>query len=179
MQPDFSKLFLRTTVAPLHFRVRSGPCYVHDVEFLSSYLHDARLSPAAIKKRGKRVPITFERDCWELGYTKHARSVELHIARSRLSITPVATIRSEVSDPRVLKREIWIERIYVGPAHWERSDVGELVITAPHSGWRLCICIEDHYGDIRLDDLERPYLYSARKSCPSAALAPESRSKGT
>ncbi len=164
MQTDFSKLFRRSVVSPLHFRVRSGAFLVHDVQFLSSYLHDARFSPSAVTKRGKNLSLIFDRDCWEFGYTKQARSLELHIAKSKLSITPVSAIRWQVSDPKVFEREIWVGSIYVGTPHWEVSGISELVISAPNAGWKLSIAIADDFGNIRLDDLETPYLYSARNA---------------
>ncbi len=162
MQPDFSKLFRRDAIAPLHFRVRSGACYVHDVEFLSSYLHDARLAPNSISKRGKKISLILERDCWEFGFTEHAKSSELHLAKSRLSITPVSAVRFEMDDPQISEQEIWIESIFVGASHWEKCGTTELVISAPRLNWKWCISIADDFADIRLDDLETPYLYSAR-----------------
>jgi hypothetical protein len=164
MQPDFSALFRRDTVAPLHFRVRDGASFVHDVQFLSSYLHDARFTPEAVSKRGKKVSLIVERDCWEFGFTEHARSSELHTAKSRLTITPVSTLRWEAGDADSLGQELWIESIYLGTAHWETPDASELVLSAPHGGWKLRISIADDYGDIRLDDLETPHLHSTRKA---------------
>ena len=57
MQPDFTALFRKHTVAPLHFRVRDGASAVHDIQFLSSYLHDARFTANALTRRGKKVTI--------------------------------------------------------------------------------------------------------------------------
>jgi hypothetical protein len=74
MQPDFSALFRTDKIAPLHFRVRPGACAAHDVQFLSSYLHDARFTPRSVTRRGKKVFITLQRDCWEFGYN-HASEV--------------------------------------------------------------------------------------------------------
>ena len=164
MQPDFTALFRKDTVAPLHFRVRDGAAAVHDVQFLSSYLHDARFTTGGVTQRGKKIAIALERDCWELGYTEHAHSTELHTARSRLTIAPVSSLRWHTSDVLARDRELWIESIYLGAAHWETPDASELVLSAPHGGWKLIISITDHLGDIRLDDLETPYLHSTRKA---------------
>ena len=161
MQPDFSALFPRDTVAPLHFRVRDGASAVHDVEFLSSYLHDARFTPAALKRRGTRLALSLERDCWELGYTRHARSSELHIARCRLTVSPVSALRWESVEVVPADHELWIESIYLGPTHWETADASELVLTAPHAGWKLVISIADHVGEIRLDAID------AQRACGS------------
>jgi hypothetical protein len=164
MQPDFSTLFRKTTVEQLRYRVRAGACAVHDVQFLSSYLHDAHFTPAAVLRRGKKITIKLERDCWEFGYTRRAASSELHIAKSRLSVAPISGIRWESSEAFATARELCIESIYLGPSHWERADASELVISAPHGGWKLVISIADDFGEIRLDDLELPFLHSARKA---------------
>jgi hypothetical protein len=164
MQPDFSALFRREKVAPLHFRVRPGACAVHDIHFLSSYLHDARIRPDAIKRRGGKLTIDLERDCWELGSTEHPRSCELHVAKSRLSVTPVSSVRWETTDILASDRELWIESIYLGAAHWEAAKASELVLSAPNGGWKLIISVARQFGNIRLDDKEVPHLYSSRKT---------------
>jgi hypothetical protein len=162
MQPDFSKLFHTDKVAPLHFRVRSGACYVHDVQFLSSYLHDARFSLDDVMKHAKKLSIALNRDCWEFGYTKHVGSMELHIAKSRLTITPISQVRWEAADTKVFEQELWIEKIYLGVSYWEAPDTSELIISASNAGCKLRVLIANQFGNIRLDDLEMPYLYSAR-----------------
>ncbi len=164
MLPDYSTLLHRDKVRPLHFRVRGGANFVHDVHFLSSYLHDARFTTGAVTKRGKRLSLVVERDCWEFGFTEHARAPELHIAKSRLTVTPVSSLRWESADLARLERELWIESIYLGAAHWETSEASELVVSAPHAGWKLVLSIADDCGDIRLDDLETPHLHSTRKA---------------
>src|ERR1700677_774592 len=92
MQPDFSALFRVSTIRPLRFEVRNGPNYVHDVQFLSSHLHDARFTIEDVTLEDGKLSIVFDRDCWELGYTKHPDSLELHTASSRLTIEPVSGI---------------------------------------------------------------------------------------
>src|SRR5258708_26773155 len=70
MQPDFSRLFPSDKVLLCQFRVRSWPCYIHDVQFLSGYLHDAGISLDAVTKRGKKVVI----------FTPHLRPSEAEFA---------------------------------------------------------------------------------------------------
>lgn len=70
----------------------------------------------------------------------------------------------QVSDIARLDRELWIESIYLGAAHWETAEESELVLSAPHAGWKLAIAIAAHTGDIRLDDQETPHLHSTRKA---------------
>jgi hypothetical protein len=164
MQPDFSALFKTDKIARLHFRVRPGACAVHDIQFLSSYLHDARFTAGSVTRRGKKVTIALQRDCWELGYTKGFRSSELHVARCRLTVTPVSALLWDTSHHADPKRELMIESIYLGAAHWESEDASQLVLSAPHGGWKLTLAIADDIGDIRLDDLQRPYLYSEKNA---------------
>jgi hypothetical protein len=160
MLPDFSVLFHCPTVKPLRFRVRGGANFVHDIQFLSSYLHDARFTPAAVTRRGKKLLIPVHRDCWEFGLTRRSESSELHTASSRFTISPVSSMRWEANDLSCLGREQWIESIYLGSAHWETPEVSEIVISAPHAQWKLCVSIADDFGDIRLNDLETPKLHS-------------------
>ena len=179
MQPERPDGLQCKAAAPLHFRVRRESCrkglgYVGDIQSLSGYLHDARFSADAVTKQGKKLSIVMERDCWELGFTRKAHSSELHIARSCRSITPVSHVRWEISDPRVFAKELWLESIYVGPCHWEKSGASELVLSAPHQSWRFCVFIADDFGRIRLDDLETPYLYSTNKA---SNLKPSHRAK--
>ncbi len=163
MLPDSSVFFRRDTVGRLRFRVRPGANYAHDIHFLSGYLHDARFTPGSVTRRGKKLLIAVDRDCWELGLTRRPESSELHIAKSRLTLSPVSSVRWEADDLACLGRELWIESIYLGAAHWESPVMlSEVVISAPHGGWKLCITIADDFGDIRLNDLETPYLYSAK-----------------
>lgn len=164
MQPDFSALFRKAEVAPLSFSVRPGANAVHDVHFLSSYLHDARSSTPTLTRQGETLTILLNRDCWEFGYTATALGSELHIANSRLTISPVLEIRWKSKTEIPADRELWIESIYLGPAHWEADEASELVITAPHGGWRIAISLAEDFGEIRLEDQEVPYLYSRRKA---------------
>jgi hypothetical protein len=163
MLPDYSALFHRDTVRPLRFRVRGGANHVHDIQFLSSYLHDPRFAPGAVVRRGKKLLMEVDRDCWEFGFTEQPGSLELHTARARLTLGPVSSVRWEADVPLCVERELWIERVYLGVAHWETPEVSEIVISAPHAGWRLCISLADDFGEIRLNDLEAPRLHSTRK----------------
>ncbi|WZP00640.1 hypothetical protein EP7_002289 [Isosphaeraceae bacterium EP7] len=160
MLPDYSALFHREKVRPLHFRVRGGSNFVHDIQFLSSYLHDGRFSVESAIIRGKTMRITIERDCWELGKVERPEASELYVAKARLTIGPISTVHWETNDPACLGRKLWIESIYAGAAHWETPGITELVISAPRGGWKIRVSIADDLGEIRLDDLETPHLYS-------------------
>src|SRR5271163_3614106 len=96
MLPDFSSFFRSETVEPLRFEVRGGSNFVHDIQFLSSYLHDARFTTEDVRvdENGK-LTIAFNRDCWELGFTKHEGYTELHTANSELTVEPVSDLQWE------------------------------------------------------------------------------------
>ncbi|MHC5541490.1 hypothetical protein ACYOEI_24990 [Singulisphaera rosea] len=166
MLPDFSAQFQRGGVSRLHFRARGGSNFVHDVHFLSGYLHDGRFSAAAVTRRGKKLSIAVERDCWELGLIHRPESSQLYIAKSRLTVGPVSSVRWDIDDPSCFDDELWIESIYLGAPYWETPEAGELVISAPHGGWKLSISLAEDFGDIRLDDLEMPYLFSGKAPDP-------------
>ncbi|WP_165244733.1 hypothetical protein [Paludisphaera soli] len=161
--PDFTEHFRREEVKPLRFRSRPDGNYKHEVHYLSGYLHDARFTAASVVRRGQTLRVDFDRDCWELGLVRRPASSELYIAKSRFTIAPVADLRWDIDDPATLTRELWVENIYLGPDHWEVPGASELVLSAPHGGWRMRIEIDDDVADIRLRDLEKPYLYSSRQ----------------
>jgi len=73
-------------------------------------------------------------------------------------------VRWETDDPSCLERELWIESIYVGAAHWEVPETSEIVISAPGGGWKLRISIADDFGDIRLNDLQTPHPHLPEKA---------------
>lgn len=167
--PDFTALFFRPAVKRLHFRARNGACFSHDIQYLSGYLHDARLSTGAVTLKGKRLAIDFHRDCWEI--PNKTGSGELYNARSRLVCSPVAAVEWEIGDLPGMPVELWVESIYPGEACWETPDAGELLISAPHQQWRIRIVFESDDRVIRLDDQELPYLWSVRHALPEGGTA--------
>lgn len=160
--PDFTAFFRRGVVLPLRFEVRPLANHVHDIHFLSSYLHDARFDPATVSLRGKKLVFPVHRDCWELYDIERGAGSELRTAKSRLTIRPVTSIRWEADAASTLVDELKIESVYLGPAHWEADEASELVVSSPHLRWKLTITIDGDFGDIRLSDLETPKLWAER-----------------
>lgn len=159
--PDYSAAFHTGDIRPLRFRTRSDSNFVHDVQFLSGYLHDARVAPKEVKLRGNRLTLTVHRDCWEIGYKKHRDSIELYTARAQLVIKPVHSIRWEMAGLLHLEKPFWVNSIYLGANHWELTGMSELIITsASAAGVRLRVGIAGDFGDIQLDDLEVPRLHN-------------------
>src|SRR5579862_5694887 len=163
MQPDFSAFFRSDVVEPLRFEVRGGPNFVHDVQFLSGYLDGARFTTEDVRVDGDgKLTIAFDRDCWELGYTEYYGTMELHTANSELTVEPVSDVQWERANETHTPKELAVENIYMGESHWDKDNASELIISAPHSGWKMRIIIADDFASIRLDDLETPHLHSAQ-----------------
>lgn len=160
--PDFSAFFRRGVVRPLRFEARPLANHVHDIHFLSSYLHDARLAPSHVSLRRAKLVVPVHRDCWELPRIDRGGYSELYSARSRLTVEPVASIQWDVGDPSTFAGELWIESIYLGSAFWEEDGASELVISSPHQRWKLTIGIAADFGGVRLRDLEPPKLWAER-----------------
>ena len=82
-QIEFNKLFFQTKYQPLEYSLRTDANGRHDVIFLDSYLHDARifLNRITFKKGNLIVPL--ERTCWELFSGRGLNDV-LHGCRSEL-----------------------------------------------------------------------------------------------
>jgi hypothetical protein len=156
---------IRAAVSPLHFRVRGASNFVHDIHFLSSYLHDGRFLAKSVIQRGKTLRIDIDRVCWELPMVKLPKSHDLYIVKARLTISPIASVDWEINDLKCLEDELSIENIYFGAAHWETTpESTEIVISALYGGWKIRVLIDDEFGKIRLDDLETPYLYSQKQT---------------
>ncbi len=60
--PDFTKIFIQTSSAPLDFNVRPRGNFSHDIIYLSSYLHDATFKLSDLKIQDDVLTINLERD---------------------------------------------------------------------------------------------------------------------
>ena len=129
-QPDFNALFFglsRGRPTKLEYRTRPGPDYLHDVLFVSSLCHDARVLDVALNPSANgSVALTLQlsRDCWERGmcYVKGEGTVlHLQTAKSTLHI-------SGVRDSDVLRKDIAnlcgesIRYLWVGSGFRTRND---------------------------------------------------------
>lgn len=87
-QVDFSDVFrtyFATQTRGVNYNVRAYANFRHDLQFLSSLIHDAVILPEQCRRRGRRLQLALNRDRWEL------LSVvgELQVIPSRLVIEPV------------------------------------------------------------------------------------------
>ena len=90
-QPDFTRLFRETFGSrpkPLTYALREAPDLLHDLAFLTSLIHDARVLSQAIAAEDDRLVIPIERDCWELGLSSDNA---LHTVESKLTFSGVAS----------------------------------------------------------------------------------------
>lgn len=70
-QPDFSALFFAHFAKEefadgIHYAVRHGPCFRHDLHFLDSLVHDAEFSRDDVIIKNVEVRIPLNRHRWEM-----------------------------------------------------------------------------------------------------------------
>ena len=66
-QPDFSRIWrehFSTLARGVSYRVRDNACFGHDLMFLSSLIHDARI--IGVDRTPRELSLQLERDRWEL-----------------------------------------------------------------------------------------------------------------
>lgn len=157
--PDFTKLFFDTlggVAAPIRYPLRDGPCLLHDVAFLSSLLHDARvLNPRADAVDGVLV-VRFNRDCWELGQIQTEGSSELYVANSTLTCRGVRSVTwrflDSVKEPSL--NYVWMDDAYRTEKLFNFSLKGD--------EWHCRILLSEGEWSVVLEDEETPYLWSVR-----------------
>ncbi|UTG94178.1 hypothetical protein [Geobacter sulfurreducens] len=167
-QPDFTQLFYEffgSKPRKVEYEVRNGPCRYHDLVFLSSLIHDARLQREKIQKRGTRVTIPINRDCWELGLTPSEENglkySELHIADAILSVSPVKNIEWSFNDNInfSLEAELWIQSIWLERKNWRDEQMN---VVLDGMDWRCILTVAEDDLLLKVKDKEIPYLYSVR-----------------
>lgn len=89
-QPDFQKIFAdwgASVIPPLQFTVRIGCNLSHDVAFLSSLIHDARIRSMTVT--GNELQISLLRDTWET----YPSTRDLNEVESELQTGPLKAVR--------------------------------------------------------------------------------------
>jgi len=162
-QPNFQKLFFDHFNGPpkkVTYEVRQDSNRYHDLVFLSSLIHDARLKPSDVVQRKKQISISINRDCWELGIVKRNGSGELYIANSTLMISPIKSVQWHSQHKfKFDKEELWIGGIWLN----RPSSNGLRSLIIEGHGWDCEITLKDEDIRIVLEDIEVPYLFSERK----------------
>lgn len=161
-QPDFKALFyssLGGEAAPIRYSLRSDSNFHHDVVFLSSLIHDARVKNQGVLPVDGVLAIELNRDCWELDYTRVDNALELHVADSRLELRGVRSVgwRLCVEDGR----EPWVDSFEVSRRRQMSKPQG-FSIRLTGDEWRFVASMPAHDWSVELVDLECPYLWSQR-----------------
>jgi hypothetical protein len=162
-QPDFRQLFydyFGSKPKKVTYSIRNDSNRYHDLIFLKSLIHDARFKHKDFSMRGKRCTIKLNRDCWELGLIEHKESSELHIADSQLSLSPVYNLEWRFQDKSLINQndELWIHDVLI-----ERESHEILTIVLVGDDWSLHMKASDNDFNMKIRDIEVPYLYSEIK----------------
>ena len=157
-QPDFDSAFHTDRRDPLDYQTRVGPNFHHDLLYLRSYIHDARLRYGGIQLRRKKLTIPLERDRWE---RYKAIGENLEAISSQLTISPALSISLELSGTSGTKggfprpsEVIWLTDMYLGELRWDISEKSEVVLANPHGGFKLRVLVPKHFT-IRLHDSQK------------------------
>ncbi len=161
-QPDFSELFrshFGGDPKAVIYELRSGPNMLHDLAFMSSLTHDARVVPKKLNQSDSNLFVPLERDCWELGYTEKDNSLELHIVESLLYVKACKSIKW--TGVENLEEEYWIDYLWISEDY--RIYEAEIFnVTLAGHDWKLIISVDKEEFLIELQDQEVPYLYSEK-----------------
>jgi hypothetical protein len=162
-QPDFTKIFFDYfggKPRKVSYEMRIGPCFLHDLTFLTSLVHDARFFRKDITLRGRRLTIPLNRDCWEIPMTSDN---ELHAANAKLVFATVQDLKWVFQGMKVdPNQELWIDSLCINESYRSHSGDRFDFIICGH-GWQLGFTLDDIGFTIRLQDIEVPYLYSKKK----------------
>lgn len=162
-QPNFSRIFFDTfgvSSHPVRYGIRNDPNLLHDLAFLSSLTHDARVLSTEAQIINGTVSIALNRDCWELGYTDHENSKELHIADSVLKFTGAREIDWQFKKPPV--DEPWVHYLWIDPGYRVEPEFDFFLIGS--DGWKCTIRLAQDNWAIEIEDQEMPCLWSAQNS---------------
>ena len=162
-QPDFTLIFKETfgtKPRPVVYEIRPYASFLHDLAFVSGLIHDARIIPSKLIKTDSCITMPINRDCWELGYTEHAKSVELHMVNSEIRFDGVVSNDFHNIDSKS-NEEYWIDFIWASEEfRFHSSDSFELTIGG--NEWKIGIKLSKEDFKILLNDIETPYLYSEK-----------------
>jgi hypothetical protein len=154
--PDFTKLFFKSLGGPpkpISYPLRNGPCLLHDLAFLSSLLHDARLlNPNSKPSRGK-LALQLHRDCWELVPIRKAKRLKLHTAHSTLTCQGVRQLTWHL--PPTTPAEPWINHLWIDDAY--RTDNDFHLYLKGHT-WSCALLLNHEKWSVTLQDQEIPQL---------------------
>jgi len=117
-----------------------------------------------MQRRGTRVRIPINRDCWELGLTPGERNgvkfSELHIADAVITISPVRNIEWVFNHNIDFSpdAELWIHGVRFENTDWS-NDIDRVVVYGNY--WKCTFTVDADELQLKVKDTEIPYLYSA------------------
>lgn len=145
---NFTTAFIKRKIERLYFKTRRNANYLHEIVFLSSYLHDStfRLEDLVFKKGMVEIPL--RRDCWE--YWPSLRCLP-----GCQSILTISGVRSLRWSRKRLPGTVEVTTVFVGEKQFTGTDA-HLVFHSNAQKLRLDLFGEDWFFDIGLRDLEDP-----------------------
>lgn len=150
--PDFTKIFFKSlggAPAAITYPVRRGGNTLHDVVFLSSILHDARVLNPKAQPSNRRLDVQFNRDCWELGMRQAEASSVLHVVDSVLSFTGVIAV--EWRGQAILNAEPWLDHCWID-RHYRDYGAVEFTFFLIGDGWQCDIRLSMDDWGIEMQD---------------------------
>ncbi|MCP4902370.1 MAG: hypothetical protein GY906_35835 [bacterium] len=123
-QPDFTEIYHSTfgsTPRRVDYSIRFGtPNSPHDIQFLSSLVHDATIDKDRVLLRGQRLTVPIIRECWEFGLIDREDYLEPYVSPAMLSLFPVEEYewRFKTGDYPLQDGELMIQSVYLGEDFW-------------------------------------------------------------
>lgn len=170
-QPDFHHLyrnfFYKTDsktgkVIPrkICYSIRDYPDRNHDLIFMKSLLHDAIFTREnVVFHKNRWLTITINRDCWELGYVQHPRSVELYTTTTKLSIYPALSWEWRFSHKQEFDRT---SDLYLHSIRFEQPDDNSYQVVLVGHEWSLRINTKEFGMKMLMQDQMLPALWSQK-----------------
>ncbi len=163
-QPEFTAVFFTSfgqKPKRVDYSIRFGtPNSLHDLQFLSSLVHDASVNPDELKLRGDRLKIPLVRDCWELCGIEDEND-DLYVAPTVLSLSPVVEMQWNYKGPAGLKldSELMISGLHFSEEFWnEDDDLFDVVLRGDRDWWKIRITLRYEGASVRLRDKRKPVL---------------------
>ena len=170
-QPNFGQFFDHVKPEKLDYQLRFDGNVLHDLAYLSNYIHDARFRPVELKFKSKRLQIPLERDCWELPIRSGASSkfAKLYTTHSTLTIFPVISYAWYINNYDLTevnfngKETLWIDTVYFSESWFENDNIYEFIISGGSKSWQLRLTLVIDYPmtddpKIKLRDILVPKL---------------------
>lgn len=158
-QPDFHALFLglgQSGPRRISYSARFDSCLRHDLQFLASLVHDARLQRPNVVQRGQRISIAIERDCWELGVE---RDGDLYVAPAVFRASPVRAVEWRLVEPvgREPGAELSLVDLYLAEDFYDR-ELANFTLVLGGQGWSCRLLLDRERASIELSDRQEPVL---------------------